>query len=206
MIWFTGVIALTVFPSLWTYAKKNQLDIHPLAADGVGGCAAIGELATSLSLTLTCGLILSGAWMITYGTDNLQTFIAVPLYGVALIGVFFLPLASVHGAMKRAKERERTRLAQFFQDEYAALLEPPAGTAPDGHAEEREPRVTILQRITCVEMLYRRIDAMPVWPFDAGNVRRFFGAVLIPQVIWVIQTAKGDSITRWFERMTGAGR
>jgi hypothetical protein len=90
------------------------------------------------------------------------------------IGLFFLPLTSIHGKM----QAEKRRLMREIGSRYPRL--------DKGQSEARETttlesvnsalaRLTALQEL---EMLDRKVAALPTWPFDIQVVSKFVTIVL----------------------------
>jgi len=146
-------------------------------------------------------MLLIVAWLIAFGV-NLQLAIGCVLYMLALVALFFLPLMSVHQAMSRAKERELSRCGRLFHDEYASLPRPESRAKETERTAVRSTRESVAY-LGELDSLYRRVEMMPVWPFDVSTVTRFFSVIVVPLILFGIQLATEDALTKLFQRVFG---
>ena len=195
VLWYALSIALTVFPVLYRYAKKDSLEIVPLAPDGKGGLAPIGDLSYALTLTISCGMLLLVSWLVLFGID-LQMVIGFPLYILALTALFFLPLQSVHLAMKRAKDLEIRRIAGLFRLDYSELPEVRDLQEVQKDEHRHQSLRDRIEYLADLDRLFRRVETMSVWPFNVTMLRQFFSLILVPMLLFMIQLTTKGSLTR----------
>ena len=202
MGWYVLSTTFTLFPILYRYAKANRLIVIPIAPDGKGGLSAIGDVAFALTLIISAGMLLVVSWTIAIGV-NTALCLGFAIYSLFLVGLFFLPLLSVHWAMKCAKESELHRLVWLFRHEYAKLPEgkdlaaKPLGSSVDSRNRES---VDFLGQLL---QLYRRVEAMAVWPFNFSVLWRFFSLIILPILLFIIQllteNALSEMLTKTFQ-------
>ena len=195
--WFIVETALLVFPTLHRYGKARQLLVIPVAPDGQGGMAVVAEFALALTLVPGSAVVFGLLWGLLFGVDHVL-FIGFSLYLAFLSATFFLPLLSVHRAMKEAKERELARLGELFRVEYSRLptSEEIAARGDSVLDADLSKRVALMAQ---VEDLYRRAEEMPVWPFNFETLRRFLGLTVAPAMLFLFQLVTENAITRWLQ-------
>jgi hypothetical protein len=86
--------------------------------------------------------------------------------------MFFLPLATAHGAMRNAKDEELLELANAIE----ALSSQVKADAISGQGEPESE----IKRIQLLNDLYAKAQKFPVWPYDFANLRRFSTVVTAP--------------------------
>ncbi len=179
VLWYVLSMGFTVFPVIHRYARKGALVVIPVTPDGKGGMAVVGDFSFSLTLVTSSGMIFCVAWILCMGF-NLSMQIGFPLYLLLLAAIFFGPLLSVHGAMRDAKLRDLDWWSTRFREEYFALMADETasaeGSRPDNSTEFRDR----MNRLADIDQLYRRVEAMPVWPFNLATLARFFTIVVLP--------------------------
>jgi len=166
--------------------------LNPLHPDRAGGLRPLGQYALKTTYPITLlgiaavlfeyWLYLGGEFSTAYVTHGI-----VILYFVLAPVVFFLPLWSAHGAMRRAKEDLLLGISrQFNQDFSRAYLEVASSSR------------TLRDNVEKVEQLQKLHDlasAFPVWPFDAQTIRRFLVTVLSP-LLALLVTLLGEALTK----------
>ncbi len=185
VFWYLLSIAITVFPVIYRYAREGKLQINPISPDGKGGLTPISDLSYALTICMSCGLILVVSWLILYGVDQ-PMMLGFPMYIVFLTVVFFMPLQSVHIAMKKAKNFEIYRIGCLFSEEYKKL--------PEGNNNKKSKSVgkhhdviDIVRYLADLNQLYRRVEMMPVWPFNFTMLGRFLALIIVPMLLFVVQ-------------------
>lgn len=184
VLWYLLSTGLTVFPAIHRYAKAGRLIVIPIAPDAKGGMSPIGDFAFSLAMIASSGVVLVVTWIITFGLDP-AIQIGLGFYLVLLVAVFFFPLLSVHKAMKIAKERELERWARRFQDEYSNLADYDEGVDGDATSQLRQPTREKMECLSRIDQLYRRVEAMPVWPFNVATLTKFISVIVAPLLVFI---------------------
>lgn len=157
-----------------------QLHLLPLHPDGAGGLRPVGRVGLrnqyALSLTAVNIILLitvSRHYLHVQPMLNDLMLAAVVAYIVLGPIVFTAPLLPFRTGMIRTKERLLGEVAARIRVELDRLrAKLPSGTI----SKEDEELVDRLQKIGAV------IDELPVWPFDAGTLRKFLTAYIIPLV------------------------
>lgn len=163
----------------------GELHIQPLHPDHCGGMAPLGEF----SLRVTKAGIVVG-FICLLGIDANMSLNSYPLIhhtNVAIIGgyvvglaiLFFLPLLPARTAMCQARDRVLTEISCHFQ---ILLQESVQAISATKDAENSD-----MERLEHIQKLYSIASSMPVYPFNIGNVTRFFGSVIWPVIFMLIQ-------------------
>jgi hypothetical protein len=158
----------------------SELRLLPFHPDRCGGIRPVGELGLRSQYALT----VMGLNVISLVVVSL-IYLKVPLWlygliiaagiGYAALGpvVFMGPLLPFRAGMLKTKAELMGEVAQRLRLELQRLRkELPAGEL----TKEDEELVERLRKLGSV------IDELPVWPFDAGTLKRFVTAYVIPIV------------------------
>lgn len=178
-LWYLLAISLTVFPMLYKLGKRRAFVVVPIAPDREGGLSKVGEVALALTYLVAAGMPQLITWVLFMGIDA-QFIAGGSTYILLLVATFFGPLISVHGIMKRAREEEMERLARLFGAEYKDL-KTVAASSSCGPGESQSPGVqNTLSNLNNLDALYRRAEAMPVWPFNLSTLVKFLAVIVLP--------------------------
>jgi hypothetical protein len=197
VLWYGLSAAFTVFPLVRKHLENRTMIIIPVAPDGKGGLAQVGTVAFKLNLIVSSGMVFVVAWMILFGID-LRFVIGFLVYLVFLVGMFFLPLLSIHNAMQAAKDDELTRFAKLFEEAYVGLC---SGDDRGDAGAVKQKRDTA-QYLASLEQLYKRAELMPVWPFNFQILGQFTTLVLVPLILFIVQVVSQNSITAFLQRLS----
>lgn len=191
----TQFILLLSFATLiWEYSisswglhelGRSQLRLKSFLEDRFMGARSIGNVALSLTLAYLGGLILfllDSATFLPLSPGLLGFFLILLGLGV---GMFFLPLNSVHGKMQAEKaEQQRTLGHQFLAMKHGS--EPSSSNDP---VLERQSPIEELVRLKNLEITERKLASTATWPFDAQLLAKLITiivsitAVLLSRVI-----------------------
>lgn len=188
-LWVTAMSAVKVFSAVRSLISDGALRIVPLAPDGRGGVAFLGDLSLAQSFVLGSGVPWLVMWVLLYGVENTELLLGAPIYLGVITLLFFLPLTGVSWAMREAKKRDLERFSLLFTRSYLGL-ERSAGTASleSGVASTSHASVRDLSQI---HSLYKMAEDMPIWPLDVQTLRRFASLVGVP-VIAILQQLVSD--------------
>jgi hypothetical protein len=162
---------------LVAHASLRMLPFHP---DRSGGLRPVGRLG----LRNQYGLTVLGVNLVSLVAVSL-IFLHIPpaLYGLitaAAIAYFVLgplvfmgPLLPFRAGMLKTKSELMTEVAQRLRIELQRLRTQLASGPISKEDEELIDRLRKIGRV---------IDELPVWPFDAGTLRRFTTAYVIPVI------------------------
>lgn len=195
--WYALSAAVLTFVYLRRYTREGRLLVVPVAPDRKGGLSVLGRFSFSLSLLAATGLIFVVAWLLLFGLD-LALVLGFSVYIVALAGLFFIPLVSVHKAMQDARDAELARIAGLFRQAYDQL--PPATPVGVAVALHSELEMTV-HYLGHLDRLYQRAEAMPVWPFNLTTLSQFFTLVVVPLLLFVVQAASQNWVTEQLRRL-----
>jgi len=183
--WYVLSASLAVFLMIHRYAKRKQLIVSPVAPDGKGGISSIGDVSSALTFIMSTGMLLVIVWTIQFGLDPTIS-LAFPIYALFLTGLFFLPLQSVHQAMKNAKNYELHRLALLFSNEYIKLPSIEQIKKQKSNSEAENSLKSTIDYLGHFLPLYLHVERMPIWPYNFKNLSRFFSVILIPLVLIIV--------------------
>lgn len=181
-----------LFAFSWLFkriSKKNGFLIKPLTPDNCAGLKVLSDLSLFF-MYMVLPFFLVFLSIVLRGTNLLPTQQLVFFFLTILLFVtFFLPLGSVHSAMKRAKVSELDRISFHFSE---------LNTMVNGQLKKKGYDDTLLQEIRLLEkidFLYAKVERMPVWPFNLNNLSRLLLAAAIPVIVLFIQLiTNADSI------------
>jgi hypothetical protein len=159
---------------------RSHLRMLPMHPDKAGGLRPIGRLA------------LRNQYLLTLFGLNIVLFVVVPFYflqvpsvisrliaviitAYMILGpvVFMAPLLPFRNGMRSTKSELMVEIAQRLRVELQRLH---AQLKSGLISKEDEELIDRLRKIGSV------IDELPVWPFDAGTLRKFIAAYVIPVV------------------------
>jgi hypothetical protein len=164
-----------LFRDIVAHAKLHMLPLHP---DKAGGLQPVGRLGLRNQYALTLlGLNVVLLVIVTYLfltlSNMLIGLVVAAIVGYLIVGplVFMAPLLPFRGGMLRNKAELMSKVALRMRmelDNLHSRLPSGAITVEDEQLIER------LRKIGAV------IDELPVWPFDAGTIRKFLSAYWFP--------------------------
>jgi|GEM_PF-2195575 len=181
VLWYLLSMGFTVFPMMYRYAKKGDVRVVPITPDGKGGMAPVGDFSFAMSIIVSTGMIFCVAWMSGVNM-SISLIIGASLYVLLVTAIFFGPLLSVHNVMRDAREKDLEWWSELFIREYYILLDDKSVVegSTEKISDEAGERIAHLSNI---DRLYRRVESMPVWPFNFTIVARFFSVILVPLLI-----------------------
>jgi len=171
-------IGMTIYLNdVVSHARFYMLPFHP---DKCGGLRPIGHLGLRHQYLLTVlGMNVVFLVMVSIRYLNMPTSLFGLIAGVAaaylMLGpvVFMGPLLSFRAGMLRTKQELLGEIAQRLRIELHRLR----NQLPSGQlSREDEDLVDRLRKVGGV------IDELPVWPFDAGTLRKFLTAYVVPVI------------------------
>jgi hypothetical protein len=157
-----------------------QLHMLPLHPDKSGGLRPVGHLGlrnqyllTLLGFNVVLLVMISRHYLNV--PDTLYSLMVAAVIGYLILGplVFMAPLLPFRDGMLRNKNQLMGEVAQRLRMELDRLL---AQLQSGPISKEDEELIERLRKIGAV------IDELPVWPFDAGTLRKFLTAYIIPIV------------------------
>ena len=178
---FLGTFATTTY--IWEFGSVcwglhrlggTSLNLGSFLEDRMMGTKPLGNLALSLTVAYFGEILIATLLFATlpgFGVGSIVPSVILLIIG---IGLFFLPLNSIHVRM----QREKRRLLKEIGVRYPRLQQDPtqrntSATLDDVHAGVM--RLTDLQE---VEMLDRKITTLPTWPFDVNVISKFVAILL----------------------------
>jgi hypothetical protein len=159
---------------------KGEIHMLPLHPDKAGGLLPVGRLGLRNQYALTVfgfNVVLMATISIHYFEveSSLVRLIVAAVVAYLLVGpvVFMAPLLPFRSAMLRNKGYLMSGVAQQLRAELNQLR---LRLPKERISKEEAEFIERLQKIGIV------IDELPVWPFDAVTLRKFFTAYVIPIV------------------------
>ena len=187
LIVLRGLIVIRWFNKLFREFEIEVTILHPDRAGGlsplgaftakVGYLIGIYGLAVMIS-SVTETYLLTGRFSgVTFSTP---LAIGVIFYLLLAPFCYFAPIGAAHSSMKRAKDRDILQVARQFQADFGSIK-----SLLDSDAETIKQK---LEKVEQLEKLHTMVSHFPVWPFDVGNLVRFFSSVLLPLVVGFVPT------------------
>jgi hypothetical protein len=172
---YNVVITVITLRRLFQTLSIRILPLHP---DKCGGVVSISQYTVKVAYGIaSAGLVISAATVFALQTGTLSKaypiILGIVAYLVLAPLLFFWPLGTAHTAMREAKDAELLQLAQRFDDVYNQL-----NTA----SQDQTAFEPALKKLENLKRLYGIAQEFPVWPFNIGNLRRFFAVVTAPLV------------------------
>jgi hypothetical protein len=171
-------IAISLFlKDLVAHTEIRMLPFHP---DKCGGLRPVGQLGLRNQYSLTIfglNVVVLAVVTILYlrVSPAIYGLIAAAVIGYVILGplVFMGPLLPFRTGMLRTKAELMSEVAQRLRVELRRLRSQlPSGAI----TKEDEELIDRLRKIGAL------IDELPVWPFDAGTLRKFLAAYVIPML------------------------
>lgn len=100
----------------------------------------------------------------------LMIYIGVPLYIIAAISCFFLPLYTAHLSMKASKERFMNEISIKFKDAYDSTRNSLKDLSAVGES---------IDKIKQIQDFYEITEKLADWPFDFSKLRSFILSVIL---------------------------
>jgi hypothetical protein len=172
-----GIAISRLLKDIVEHAELRMLPLHP---DKSGGLQPIGHLGLRNQYLLTIfglNIVILVAVSLHYlqVPSTLWGLIAAAIVAYLVFGpiVFLAPLLSFRAGMLNAKTKLMAVVAQRLRVELRRLhTQLESGPI----SKDDEELIDRLRKIGSV------IDELPVWPFDAGTLRRFITAYVIPLI------------------------
>ncbi len=175
-------IAYTIL-ALREIFRDQTINISPWHPDRCGGLKEISQYSATLGYAIAVvGLSISVHTIqeISYGTfiSNYPTWLGLIAYLILSPLIFFLPLGTAHAAMRKAKVTHLLVLSKQFDDQYNFIT--------DSIEDSESELEASVNKIHCLQTLYKITEEFIVWPFDIVNLRRFLTITLAPLAPGVI--------------------
>jgi hypothetical protein len=178
---------LFIILALRAAIKDQAIRVEPLNPDRAGGLGFIGGFSADLSYLIFA----LGALLVARTLRNVEEFgdlagalnVAQPSNYVFLLGivaylfvspvVFMWPLWTAHQAMVRYRDSLLDRPSRRFSELLSRVRE--SSWSDESHSEN------LLKQIKQLEEVQESIsERVPVWPFNAGTLGKYFGIVFSP--------------------------
>jgi len=163
---------------------SGQVDIQPLHPDNCGGLSPLGDFSLRNSYVgIGVGipvviLVLFNIYKTDFPISNIYNIMNISTYIISLTIIFFLPLLGARGSMLLAKNLEKKRISDYYQEEKEIIY---LGIDKKLPLKDLE-----LSKLEGLMKLYETAKSMPVYPFDTRNVVRFFFSILWPIILLII--------------------
>ena len=181
IVGFLGSFSTTTY--IWEFGSVcwglhklggESLDLVPFLEDRLMGTRPFGNLALSLTIAYFGEILIATLLFATLPGFSIGTIVAVDILLIIGIGLFFLPLNSVHVRM----QQEKRRLVREIGARYPRPRQEPSQLNQNATLNDVHAGVVRLTDLQEVEMLDRKITALPTWPFEV-NVLSKFVAILV---------------------------
>jgi hypothetical protein len=177
--------------------QTGRISMMPFHPDKAGGLRPVG----TLGLRNQYGLTVFGLNIVTFALttalylgrpQSLVVLVALAFVGYVITGpvVFLGPLLPFRGGMLRTKSELMSEVAERLRVELHRLRTQ-LRSGPISRDDEE-----LIDRLRKVGAI---IDELPVWPFDAGTLRRFVTAYFIPLAGAMIYPVVSRFIESWIK-------
>ena len=182
-VFSTYLSGLAFSTYLWMFANaslgiyklgRSSLKLGPYLEERMRGAKPLGNLALSLTAAYYGGVLL--LILLFYGNIGtnmpLQAYFATIL--VLGIALFLLPLNIIHKKM----QEEKHALLREIGARYSQLNHTTNPRAENASLDDVRHELTRLADLQQLEILDRKVSALPTWPFDIQVVSKFITIVL----------------------------
>ncbi|MFC2083961.1 hypothetical protein ACFLS9_02800 [Bacteroidota bacterium] len=183
LFFYKFIMLLIGFSTLFLkLAKSDAFIIQPLSPDNCAGLKILSQYSMFFTYFILPFFLIHISTMLRASYElTLPYQISMILLIFLLIVTFFLPLGSVHSAMKRAKGTE----LKFYSDHFSIH-----NKDVKEHIRERQfdqDFITDVEALEKLDFLYSQVKKMPVWPFDFSSIARIITALFIPSVAFIVE-------------------
>ena len=190
------VASLAVSTVVWVFATASwglhklggsSLKLGSFRDDRMMGTKPLGNLALSLTVGYFGGLLLT---ILLFSGDVVRSFSLQALLASLLllgVGMFFLPLNSIH----RKMQGEKRRLQREIGSRYPNLSQPSSQSTDEASIGDVRDAVNRLTELQQLEMLDRKVASLPTWPFDIQLVSKFITIVLSVSAVLLSRVITG---------------
>jgi hypothetical protein len=168
LIWFNSGCVV----GLYRLGRK-PLKFSPFRQDPKMGTSPIGSISLSLALSYFAGIVILILFTAVTPYQSFKSSYLIIIYAVLIsvgLVMFFLPLIRVHFRMAEEKVRQNLIIQGHFDSASYELKQEELG----------EPLLNI-QKLLCLDMADRKLQAISTWPFDTALLGRL--SLIIASVI-----------------------
>lgn len=161
---------------------RCRLHVLPLHPDRAGGLQPVGRLGlrnqyalTAVGLNFVAALAVAYVFLDGHMSKSLVVLLIVlfVVYVVLSPVIFMTPLMPFRDEMLKRKTELQANVARRLLTELDQLY------SRLSSGEIRAEDQGLVERLRSIAAV---IDEMPVWPFDAATLRKFFTAMILPVV------------------------
>jgi hypothetical protein len=152
----------------------TSLKLGSFLEDRMMGTKPLGNLALSLTIAYFGEILIATLLFATIPGFNIGSIVIFTSFLLFGVGLFFLPLNSIHVRM----QQEKRKLVREIGARYPRLRQDPSQRSTNATLEDVHAGVIRLTDLQEVEMLDRKISALPTWPFDVNVVSKFVAIVV----------------------------
>lgn len=168
--------------------QNFSVDLKVLHPDGAGGLGPLGKFSVNVAYVIAAYgialvvILFAASYHVNgqFGAVTLTPGLFVLTLAYLSIAplAFFAPIGSAHTAMETAKRAALLQISRQFESDFArmqALL-----------ASDSDELKKIMEKIEHLEQIHALTARFPVWPFNTGNLVRFFSVISSPLLLWLI--------------------
>jgi hypothetical protein len=183
---YNGLLAWLIYDTLTGAVRINRLSRRDLKLDifDTELLIPIARWSLGISLGFVGGISLS----LVFGSqENLLRWPSITIYAILIcvtILIFFVSIWSIHNAMAGTKKRESDLAREHLATASRELKE----QTIRGQVEGME---RLSYTITSWATYRRLVKEAPVWPFNAGIIRRLIISTIVPAIVYLIKIIAG---------------
>jgi hypothetical protein len=162
-------------------SNEDGFIINPLAPDKCGGLKTLTSLSKYFMYMLFPFIFFYLSILLLEIDYNFAIRIQFGFLIILAIVTFFLPLGSIHSAMRRSKILKLEEINVHFY----TINKKINYSLKNKHYENSF--VDLVASLEKLNYLYNVTNKMPTWPFNFPNGKKLFTASLIPLIIFVIE-------------------
>ncbi len=139
-----------------------SMKLESFLDDRMMGARPMASLALSLTGAYFGGLLLTFLLLGSFLPSSVASGVAFYCLIMAGVGLFFLPLNSVHKRM----QAEKRRLLRELSSRYPRSLTDQSPSKENATLDDVRNQLAKLTELQELEMLERKVASLPTWPFD----------------------------------------
>jgi len=195
------IIALIVYKvavTVWALQRVLNMNIiiQPMHPDNAGGLRPFGQLSVAINSFLAVVIVFITMLLVfdPFASTNPVYVASFVLLYISAPFLLVLSLSKANRKMAEKKNEAMKRLGLSFDHYYQKLSRGPLTEPYDIESADELIRI---------KELYKVVETMPVWPFDAKSVKRFITTITMPVIVFLInQLTSTDSVLyRWFKQL-----
>lgn len=162
---------------IWKIFQAKKVNIEPFHPDKCSGLSPLSKYSLTTAYFIAMFGLLIGIAEYRFISQGLATqywvmHLIVPFYVAISLVSFLGPLLAAHLKMKEYKFERLKRISEALQNELF-LCE-------SDYFQDSSRLDNKIQKLESLESMYKRLNALPTWPFDTEILRKYLLSNILP--------------------------